>query len=108
MDDENKEGTSNIAQVSEKKLANWPDWTLRKLCLVGLIWSRGGLCKRKWMTCVIAQLENGSCQGHGQTRAHVCFSVSAFECMLMRVYMCIHTPILTSLDVTLWRLGHPN
>lgn len=74
-------GINNSARVkSEEKLANWPVRTLGKLCTADLIWSREGLCKRKWMTCVMAQLGNDSCEGNGDTHTHVraclCFYIS--------------------------------
>ena len=76
-------GINNSVWVkSEEKPANWPVRTLGKLTSLDLIWSREGLCKRKWMTCVMAQLGNDSCEGNGHTHTHthvracLCFYVS--------------------------------
>lgn len=92
-------GINNSARVkSEEKLANWPVRTLGKLCTADLIWSREGLCKRKWMTCVMAQLGNDSCEGNGDTHR---------ACMLvfLYIYICIYLHIS---NLLLWRLDLPS
>jgi len=95
-------GINNSARVkSEEKLANWPVRTLGKLCTADLIWSREGLCKRKWMTCVMAQLGNDSCEGNGDTHTHT------RACMLvfLYIYICIYLHIS---NLLLWRLDLPS
>ena len=83
-------GINNSARVkSEEKLANWPVRTLGKLCTADLIWSREGLCKRKWMTCVMAQLGNDSCEGNGYTHTHTC----VHACVFIYLYLYILTHI---------------
>ena len=83
-------GINNSARVkSEEKLANWPVRTLGKLCTADLIWSREGLCKRKWMTCVMAQLWNDSCEGNGDTHTHTC----VHACVFIYLYLYILTHI---------------